>query len=75
MFHQWLQWQAFIQFKSAKDYAVSKKVLFKGDLPVLVSRDSSDVWSNPRFFKLEFAAGAPPDMYCAKGPALGYADL
>jgi 4-alpha-glucanotransferase len=45
--------------------------LLKGDLPVLVSRDSADVWAHPAFFKLDFAAGAPPDMYCAKGQRWG----
>jgi 4-alpha-glucanotransferase len=46
-------------------------VLLNGDLPILVSRDSSDVWSHPEFFKLEFAAGAPPDMYAARGQRWG----
>jgi len=70
-FALWLQWQAYEQFKEVKDYASRKRVLIKGDLPILVSRDSSDVWSNPDFFKLGFAAGAPPDMYCAKGQRWG----
>jgi 4-alpha-glucanotransferase len=70
-FESWLQWQAYEQFKEVKDYASSQRVLIKGDLPILVSRDSSDVWSNSNFFKLEFAAGAPPDMYCAKGQRWG----
>jgi len=70
-FQVWIQWQLYRQFKEAKKYAVAKKVLLKGDLPFLVSRDSSDVWAHPEFFKLEFAAGAPPDMYCAKGQRWG----
>ena len=70
-FQIWLQWLAFKQFKEAKEYAQSKKVLIKGDLPILVCRDSADVWQQPQFFKLEFAAGAPPDMYCAKGQRWG----
>lgn len=70
-FHVWLQWFAFTQFKNVKEYAASKKVLIKGDLPILVSRDSADVWSHPEYFKLDFAAGAPPDMYCAKGQRWG----
>lgn len=70
-FQAWLQWQLSLQFKSIKEYAQSKKVLLKGDLPILVSRDSADVWAHPEFFKLEFAAGAPPDMYCAKGQRWG----
>ncbi len=71
MFQKWVQWQLFEQFKGVKDYAKAKKVFLNGDLPILVSRDSSDVWSHPEFFKLEFSAGAPADMYCAKGQRWG----
>jgi 4-alpha-glucanotransferase len=71
VFHIWLQWQLYKQFKTVKDYAASKGVFIKGDLPILVSRDSADVWAHPEFFKLEFSAGAPPDMYCAKGQRWG----
>jgi 4-alpha-glucanotransferase len=71
LFQKWLQWQLCLQFKDAKFYAASKKVFIKGDLPILVSRDSADVWSHREFFKLEFDSGAPPDMYCAKGQRWG----
>lgn len=71
LFQKWLQWVAFNQFREAKSYAISKNILIKGDLPILISRDSADVWAHPGFFKLEFAAGAPPDMYCAKGQRWG----
>jgi 4-alpha-glucanotransferase len=70
-FHKWLQWQLYKQFKEVKDYAKEKNVLLKGDLPILVSRDSADVWAHPEYFKLDFVAGAPPDMYCAKGQRWG----
>jgi len=70
-FQKWVQWKLFEQFKAIKDYALQKKVFINGDLPILVSRDSSDVWSHPEFFKLEFAAGAPPDMYAARGQRWG----
>jgi 4-alpha-glucanotransferase len=70
-FQIWAQWQLFRQFKEIKAYAKEKKLLIKGDLPILVSRDSADVWAHPEFFKLDFAAGAPPDMYCAKGQRWG----
>jgi 4-alpha-glucanotransferase len=70
-FQLWLQWQLSAQFMDVKRYAGSKTVLVKGDLPVLVSRDSADVWVHPEFFKLDFAAGAPPDLYCAKGQRWG----
>jgi len=71
LFHIWVQWQLSLQLKAAKEYAAANKVFLKGDLPILVSRDSADVWAHPQFFKLGFAAGAPPDMYCAKGQRWG----
>ncbi|MBU2221903.1 MAG: 4-alpha-glucanotransferase, partial [Candidatus Omnitrophica bacterium] len=71
LFEKWMQWQLYRQFKQVKEYAVARNILIKGDLPILVSRDSADVWSHPEFFKLDFAAGAPPDMYCAKGQRWG----
>ncbi|KPK96922.1 MAG: hypothetical protein AMJ95_11795 [Omnitrophica WOR_2 bacterium SM23_72] len=70
-FHKWVQWTAYKQFKELKGYARAKKVLLKGDLPILVSRDSADVWQRPEYFKMDFAAGSPPDLYCAKGQRWG----
>ncbi|MFH1191796.1 MAG: 4-alpha-glucanotransferase [Candidatus Omnitrophota bacterium] len=70
-FQMWLQWILFKQFKEASVYAAKNNIFIKGDLPVLVSRDSADVWSHLEFFKLDFAAGAPVDMYCAKGQRWG----
>lgn len=70
-FQIWLQWLAFKQFREVKESAQNRKILFKGDLPLLVSRDSADVWVHPEFFKLEYASGAPPDMYVALGQRWG----
>lgn len=71
LFQKWVQWQLYNQFREVKLYAQAKNVLLKGDLPILVSQDSADVWAHPEFFKLEFVAGAPADMYCAKGQRWG----
>ena len=70
-FEKWMQWIAFTQFKAARKYAAENGVLICGDLPILMSRDSADVWAHRKFFKLDFSAGAPPDMYCAKGQRWG----
>jgi 4-alpha-glucanotransferase len=70
-FQMWLQWILFKQFKEASAHAAANNIFLKGDLPVLVSRDSADVWSHLEFFKLDFAAGAPPDMYAALGQRWG----
>ena len=71
LFQKWVQFLLYQQLSEARKYANRKGVLLKGDLPILVSRDSSDVWAHPEFFKLDFVAGAPPDMYCAKGQRWG----
>lgn len=71
LFHKWMQWQLFQQFKSAKSYANEHGVILLGDLPFLVSRDSADVWAHQDHFKLMLAAGAPPDMLYSKGQRWG----
>lgn len=70
-FQIWLQWLLHKEFKNAKSYASEKGILLMGDLPVLSSRDSADAWAHPEFFKLDFAAGAPPDMFSRKGQRWG----
>ncbi|HAJ56624.1 MAG TPA: 4-alpha-glucanotransferase [Candidatus Omnitrophica bacterium] len=70
-FHKWLQWQLYEQFKKAKGYAADHGVIFMGDLPFLVSRDSADVWAHQDYFKLDLASGAPPDMLYSKGQRWG----
>lgn len=70
-FHEWVQWQLFEQFDNAKRHARRKGVLFMGDMPFLVARDSADVWAHPNYFKLDLSAGAPPDLYFAGGQRWG----
>lgn len=71
LFHQWLQWQLFEQFRAVKNYANEKKVYLLGDLPFLVSRDSADVWAHQDYFKLDLSSGAPPDLFFARGQRWG----
>jgi 4-alpha-glucanotransferase len=70
-FYKWLQWQLYEQLRKIKRYAVRNNVLIMGDIPYLVARDSADTWTYKNFFKLEFSAGAPPDMYFAFGQRWG----
>lgn len=70
-FHEWLQWQLFEQFQKIRKYARNKAIFLMGDLPFLPSRDSSDVWSHPDYFKLDLSSGAPPDAYFFKGQRWG----
>lgn len=71
-FHVFCQWLMDIQFRGVHEYARARGVLIEGDIPILVARDSADVWSQPGLFHLEFAAGAPPDMYSEDGQQWGF---
>ena len=70
-FQEWLQWQLYSQFCDAAASIRKKGVYLMGDLPFLAARDSADVWSQPRYFKLHLSAGAPPDLYFAGGQEWG----
>jgi len=60
-----------------KAYGRARGVRMLGDLPFYVSPDSSDVWANPRLFRLDeqhrplFVAGVPPDYFSATGQLWG----
>lgn len=70
--HSFLQYLCFQQMEAVKNYANKHKILIKGDIPILISRDSADVWLHRSFFKTNFSAGAPPDMYSANGQNWGF---
>ncbi|MGB9643043.1 MAG: 4-alpha-glucanotransferase, partial [Candidatus Ratteibacteria bacterium] len=71
LLEKWIQYICFNQLVDARQYAGKKGVLLMGDMPVLASKDSADVWSKRMLFNLEFVAGAPPDMYCVFGQRWG----
>lgn len=71
-FHCLLQFLCFEQFSKVKEAANRLGMLIKGDLPILISRDSADVWSERYNFLLHLAAGAPPDMYSKDGQYWGF---
>ncbi len=66
-FHCYIQYLCYKQLKKVKDYAEQHNLLIKGDLPILVSKESCDVWFYKKFFSLSNTAGAPPDIYNKKG--------
>ncbi|MBA3721823.1 MAG: 4-alpha-glucanotransferase [Parachlamydiaceae bacterium] len=73
-----IEWHYFLQFISheqltkVKRHATSQGVFIMGDIPILINRDSSDVWLHRELFHMEFCAGAPPDMYSAEGQNWGF---
>ena len=71
-FHEFLQYLCYKQFEEVKKTAIQKGIYLKGDIPILISRDSADVWYERPFFLLHQAAGAPPDTYTRDGQYWGF---
>ncbi len=71
-FHQLLQFLCFQQLSYVKKVSEEKKVLLKGDLPILINKESADVWFFRNLFQCDYSAGAPPDMYSPEGQDWGF---
>lgn len=71
-FYPFLQYHAFRQMKLAHDHATKQGVFLKGDIPILLNPDSTDVVENPAQFHLDLNAGAPPDLYNRLGQNWGF---
>lgn len=67
----YVQYLLHVQLKAASDYARSKGVLLKGDIPIGISPDSVEAWTEPYYFNLNGQAGAPPDPFSEKGQNWG----
>lgn len=71
-FHCYVQYFLDKQLKEAVQYAHSKGVAIKGDLPIGISRTSVDAWQWPKLFNLDSQAGAPPDAFSTDGQNWGF---
>lgn len=71
-FYFMIQYLAFQQMKQVKTYANHKKIFLKGDVPILISPESLDVWLYREEFNLDVAAGAPPDIFTEEGQNWGF---
>jgi len=71
-FWAWLQMRAGEQFSKACAAARESGVDIMGDIPILMSADSADVWFDRELFDTGKAAGAPPDMYSSLGQNWGF---
>lgn len=72
MFYAWLQFQLHCQLLDACNYARSRGIALKGDIPIGVSPHSVDAWQHPELFNLDSSAGAPPDAFAADGQNWGF---
>ncbi len=71
-FYFFVQYKLHLQLKDAVDYAHSKGVVIKGDIPIGISRNSCDAWMAPDLYNMEWQAGAPPDDFTAAGQNWGF---
>lgn len=55
------------QLRAAVDYARSRGVVLKGDLPIGIYRHSVDAWTQPELYHMDSQAGAPPDDFSTTG--------
>ncbi len=74
---KFIQFLAYKQWHTLKAYCNSRGIRIIGDLPIYVSHDSAEVWSNREIFKLDslgnplFVAGVPPDYFSSTGQLWG----
>lgn len=71
-FHYYLQFHLDKQLKGAGDYARSKGVVLKGDIPIGIYRHSADAWVAPELYNMNGQAGAPPDDFATEGQNWGF---
>lgn len=62
-----IQFLCFEQMQRVKTTAENQGIYIKGDIPILISRDSADVWLHRKLFRLDLSAGTPPDVFNSKG--------
>lgn len=60
------------QLSEAKEYAHQKGMILKGDIPIGISSDSVEAWTEPHLFNLDKQTGAPPDDFSEYGQNWGF---
>lgn len=70
--HFYVQYNLHIQLSKAHEYANSKRVILKGDIPIGINRNSVEAWVEPHLFNFDGQAGAPPDDFSVKGQNWGF---
>ncbi len=71
------QYFFFSQWKALKQYANDRHIKIIGDMPIYVSADSVEVWTQPQLFQLDeqrkplYVAGVPADNFSADGQLWG----
>jgi 4-alpha-glucanotransferase len=77
-YYQFEQYLFYLQWNKLQRYAQNLGIRIFGDIPIYVSLDSADVWSNQDIFQLDnssglptHVAGVPPDYFSDTGQKWG----
>ena len=77
-FWNFIQFEFSLQWSKLKSYVNSLGIEIIGDIPIYVSEDSADVWSNPNAFLMDKqtlkpikVSGCPPDIFSKTGQLWG----
>ena len=70
--HYFIQYHLDKQLREVTAHARSKGVVLKGDIPIGISPNSVEAWTEPHLFHLDAQAGAPPDDFAVKGQNWGF---
>lgn len=78
LYHQFLQFKFFEQWKALRKYANERNIQIIGDVSIYVCHNSADVWANQENFALDpesleaaWMAGVPPDYFSETGQLWG----
>lgn len=70
--HYYIQFNLDEQLKDVVEYAHTNGVALKGDIPIGISPNSIEAWTQPELFNLNGQAGAPPDDFAVLGQNWGF---
>lgn len=67
LFHCWVQFQCHLQLLDATKYAISHRVVLSTTLTIGQNILSSECWSHPELFDMNYTTGSPPDFFSFHG--------
>lgn len=70
--HYFIQFNLDQQLQEAINYGHKLGIGFKGDIPIGISPNSIEAWTQPKLFNLNGQAGAPPDDFAVLGQNWGF---
>ena len=71
-YYTFLQYLLDQQLREVKQYANSKGIGLKGDIPIGINRNSIEAWKEPHLFNMDTQTGAPPDDFSITGQNWGF---